>query len=358
MSKELDSAVNSLSEQTGKINIALHYAGGDMEKAKAMVAGSYKDVYVLKARFASSTLHGAFLVFYNGIYNKLIDSLVLVVSTYMTKTIDTATDWKIFEKDILEVLSTGEHDTHFETLVKNRFYDGFNLSFCAELTRFLQSDNGIAVERALQKLTQFILNVQRIDIKVDSQHISSLDMETYSASSKKIDPSSLRKQEEPREAAPAPGQEAPEEVSEGQEGVKLIMNCALMLSPIKGKDIARIEPGDRIRVSIADSNPKCISVAKALNAYEDGELRPITARVKSIKPNPGGGYTIFGIVARGIYARIVEEEANIKVALDPAYELARAGVQDEGKPNLGVILGLSVIFIVIIAAIVALVLYF
>ncbi len=61
---------------------------------------------------------------------------------------------------------------------------------------------------------------------------------------------------------------------------------------------------------------------------------------------------------RGIYARIVEEEANIKVALDPAYELARAGVQDEGKPNLGVILGLSVIFIVIIAAIVALVLYF
>ncbi len=144
MSKELDSAVNSLSEQTCKINIALHYAGGDMEKARAMVAGSYKDVYVLKARFASSTLHGAFLVFYNGIYNKLIDSLVLVVSTYMTKTIDTATDWKIFEKDILEVLSTGEHDTHFETLVKNRFYDGFNLSFCAELTRFLQNDNGIA----------------------------------------------------------------------------------------------------------------------------------------------------------------------------------------------------------------------
>ncbi|HSV95361.1 MAG TPA: hypothetical protein VLM75_00350 [Spirochaetota bacterium] len=357
MSKELDSAVNSLSEQTGKINIALHYAGGDMEKAKAMVAGSYKDVYVLKARFASSTLHGAVLVFYNGIYNKLIDSVVLVVSTYMTKTIDTATDWKIFEKEILEALAAGDHDTHFETLVKNRFYDGFNQSFCAELTRFLQNDNDIAVERALQKLTQFILNVQRIDIKVDSQHISSLDMETYSASSKKVDPSSLKKQEEPGETASLPEQGEPEEVREGQEGVKLIMKCTILLSPIKGKEISRIEPGDRIRVSIADSNPKCVSVARALNAYEDGGLKPITARVKSIKPNSGGGYTIFAIVARGIYAKIVEEEANIRVALDPAYEHARAGAQDEGKSSLGLILGFSVIFIVIAAAIVALVLY-
>ncbi len=358
MSKELDSAVSSLSEQTGKIGIALHYAGGDMEKARAMVAGSYKDVYVLKARFASSSLYGALLVFYNGIYNKLIDSLVLVVSTYMTKTIDTATDWRIFEKDILEALASGDHDTHFETLVKNRFYDSFNLSFCAELTRFLQSDNGIAVERSLQKLIQFILNVQRIDIKVDSQHISSLDMELHSASSKKIDPSLLKEQKDQREEVPVPVQGVQEEVSEGQEGVKLVMNCALILSPIKGKEIFRIEPGDRIRVSIADSNPTCISVAKALNAYEDGALLPVTARVKSIKPNSGGGYTIFAIVARGIYAKIVEDEANIKVALDPAYELARAGAQDEGKSNIGLILALSVVFIVIVAAIVALVLYF
>jgi len=223
MSKELDSAVNSLSEQTGRINIALHYAGGDMEKARAMAAGSYKDLYVLKARFASSTPNGAFLVFYNGIYNKLVDSLVLVVSTYMTKSIDTGVDWKLFEKDILEALAAGEHDTHFETLVKNRFHDGFNLSFCAELTRFLQSDNGIAVERALQKLLQFILNVQRIDIKVDSQHISSLDMELNSASAKKIDASALKGP--PEEDPPPVAKEAADEVREGQEGVKLIMSC-------------------------------------------------------------------------------------------------------------------------------------
>jgi hypothetical protein len=356
MSKELDSAVNSLSEQTGRINIALHYAGGDMEKARAMAAGSYKDLYVLKARFASSTLNGAFLVFYNGIYNKLVDSLVLVVSTYMTKSIDTGVDWRLFEKDILEALAAGEHDTHFETLVKNRFHDGFNLSFCAELTRFLQSDNGIAVERALQKLLQFILNVQRIDIKVDSQHISSLDMELNSASAKKIDASALKGP--PEEDPPPVAKEAADEVREGQEGVKLIMSCSLILSPIKGKDISRIEPGDRIRVSITDSNPKCVSVAKALNAYEDGALLPVTARVKSIKSRPEGGYSIFAIVARGIYAKIVEEEANIKVALDPAYELARQGAGDESKSSLGLILALSVIFIVIIAAILALVFYF
>ncbi|MCU0845594.1 MAG: hypothetical protein MUC76_11785, partial [Spirochaetes bacterium] len=295
--------------------------------------------------------------FYNGIYNRLIDSLVFLVSAYMTKTIDTATDWKIFEKDILEALASDDHDSHFETLVKNRFYDGFNPGFCAELTRFLQSDNGIAVERTLQKLTQFILNVQRIDIKVEFQHISSLDMELHSASCKKIDPSSLETQEKRHEAGPVPDQDARDELRVGQDGVKLIMSCSVILSPIRGKDIARIEPGDRIRVYISDSNPKCVSVAKALNAYEDGELKPITARVKSIKPNSGGGYTIFGIVARGIYAKIVEEEASIKVALDPTYELARAGVQDEGKANLGLILGLSVVLVVIIAAIVALVMY-
>ena len=64
MTENLDAAMSSLSEQNKKLDIAMHYTHGDADKAKEMVSGHYKDVFVLKVKFTSTTSSGAFLFFW------------------------------------------------------------------------------------------------------------------------------------------------------------------------------------------------------------------------------------------------------------------------------------------------------
>jgi hypothetical protein len=342
MDEGLNSGAETLQDQAEKINVALYYVNGDMEKARQMVAGTFTDLYALKGRFVSSSLNGAFLLFFNKHYNKLSSAVTAVMPSYFGKEIQTAADWKVFEKDLLKISSGSERDEHLGTLVKNKLYESFNSTFSTELSRFLESKNTIALERVFQKLIQFILNLQRIDIKVDYQQISSLEMELYSSSSPKVDKAVLDRMAK-SDDAPAKETDHKDPIRQGMEGVKLVLKASLILAPVKGKDIALLQPGDRVKVAITENNPKAVTIAQALDAYKDGVFSPLTARIKHIEARPNAGYAIYAIIAKGIYVKIMEEEANIKVAMDAAYEMARAD-STEGK-------GMNVPALVIIAAV-------
>ncbi len=136
----------------------------------------------------------------------------------------------------------------------------------------------------------------------------------------------------------------------GEDGVKLILNCSLILSPIKGKDISTLVPGDRVMLSIVDSDSKAISVAKAFNAYQNNKMTPITGRIKMIKNTPDG-YLIYTVIAKGILGKTIEEEANIKVAMDPNFVWTN---QDEAETKS--YLPMIVVLLVVIAVLVAVVL--
>ena len=94
MSEKLDAAMSSLSEQNKKLEIAMHYTHGDAEKAKEMVSGHYKDVYVLKIKFTSTTSSGAFLFFFNIPYLQVVNSFVIVVNSYCMEEMNTTLDCK------------------------------------------------------------------------------------------------------------------------------------------------------------------------------------------------------------------------------------------------------------------------
>lgn len=348
MNNELNTALNSLSEQTNKLNVALHYVNGDMEKARQMVAGSYKDMYAIKGKFMSSSISGAFLIFFNSIYSKPVDMAVTVITTYAKKNFEASLDWRLFEKEILDLMAGGDNDDHLAILVANKFRESFNISFGRELCRFLETDNAIAIERVFQKILQFILNIQRIDMKIEYQKMSSLEMELLSASSHKLTPADLMKNDETAQAQDMAYDDTKDDAA-NVEGVKLIINAALILSPIKGKDITKLVPGDRIRVSVTDMDANAVSVMQALDAYKNGEFKPVTARIKSIDFEPNKGCTIYGIIARGIYIKIVEEELNIKVAMDPTYEMARRDQADVNEMNIPLLVLFIVVFVIVMA---------
>ena len=340
MSEELDSAVSSLGEQTKKLNIALYYVNGDMQKAKQMVAGTYKDLYALKCNFTSSSLYGAFLIHYNHMSFKITNIYVAVGPSYAVQSIEAGDDWRTFEKAIHSYIESGEQDDILSRTLRDKLTNSFSFLFIGDLNKYLKANNDISLNRMFQKVIQDSLGLQRVEANMMYQAITSLEMELFSISARKLDQQLIDSQKSKEEQAVQPAQPEKPVSSEpkvGQDGVKLIIHCGLILSPIKGKDISKLLPGDRVKVNIVDNNPKAVTVAEAFDAYKDNKFLPIIGRIKSIQQVPGSGYLIYAVIAKGIIAKIIEEEDNIRVAMDPAYSVT-ATEEAEAKSNLPIIM--------------------
>ncbi len=331
--EESEKAYQYLSEQTKKINIALHYTHGDMEKARQMVAGNYDDLYVIKVRFASSTMFGAFLLFFNHIY-KIISGLTLILSpSYTLQNINPEWDWIVFEKEIAELMQKGDYDQILAKTFRDKILKSFDIVLLNELARNIELKNEIAIDNLFRKLIQETLALKRVDSLVVYQPTSSLAMELHSVTIPKLQSDVVDgEQVKMPETQPAATGETEYAPQVGVDGVKLIIKSALILSPIKGKHISKLTPGDRVMISIIDTNPQAVKVAQALNAYENETFKPIPARITYVKSIPQKGYKVYGLIAKGIVVDIDEEEENIKVALDPAYA-ATVQPAEEVKPN-------------------------
>ncbi|HOO72098.1 MAG TPA: hypothetical protein PK926_10085 [Spirochaetota bacterium] len=358
MADNLESAVNSLSEQTKKLEIASYYTHGDMDKAKKMISGAFKDIYAIKMRFSSS-IYGAALLFYNPTYSILYPPYLIVTPSFAVDDMRTTVSWRQFEQEITENLEKKEHDDVLVAHMRDELAMGLSLEFAAELKRLIESNDEIAINRHFMKLIQNRLGFQKLNITVDFESATSLEMELDSKSSKKLDPRELKKKEEEKSKSDekGEGEETEEDPLAGKE-IKLILQGSLILSPIKGKDIKELSVGERIMISIIDSNPKGIDVAKAFNAYDDEQqrIKPIPGRIISLRHLSTGGYKIFAIVAKGIYLKIVEEEESIKVAVE--HDTRGVGTPVKGESSTRAMLPLIITLVIVLFLLISLIVYF
>ena len=356
MSNDINDAFQSLSDQTKKINIAQHYTHGDMDKARQMVSGAYRDLYVIKVRFSSSTLYGAFIVFFNHIYKHVAGVQIIVSPSYAVLNLDPSSEWQIYDREIKELLDQGDYDQVLVRSFRDKLNTMFSIVELNELSRYLESRNEIAIDNMLRKAIQNSLGLQRVDTNVYYETTSSLEMELKSVSAPKLSQDIIEGRQEKKEPK-APYEQEQKKSSQpkvGVDGVKLILNAALILSPIKGKYIHKLAPGDRIRVSIVDNSQQAIKVAQALDAYEDERFKPVVARIKTVDYVQGAGYKIYGFIAKGIVVDITEEEENIKVALDPSYA---AAMEQQSADEQSTSYPLIILLFMIFAAAVGIVLY-
>ncbi len=348
MPSDLETAANTLSEQTKKLQIALYYTFGDDDKAKKMVNGTYLDLYVIKGKFSSSSLYGAFIVFLNTTYLRVASSYAMISKSFDVSDIKSNQDWRNFEKQLVEMSKKSGYDESMTSKIKDSMNKALTIQEITKFSKLIEQDDGIAVNHYFQKFISDVMGFQNVELSVDYEKISSISMELNSITSQKMS------------SAPEPVKETPSEQNiivekledplEGKE-VKLVLNGALILSPIKGKEIAELAIGDRIMISIIDKSPKANDLLKAFNALkEDGTAKPIAGRIVSIKHTTD--YKIFAIVAKGIYLKIVEEEEFIKVAMDPAYYNTQSGTEEEdSKKNRITMFILAGIFFILVAII-------
>jgi hypothetical protein len=349
MSEILDTASDSLLDYTKKLEIANFYTNGDEERAKQMIAGTLKDVYVIKGRFSSTSSFGAFIAFVNHLYLTLNSIYPVISDSFALKDVKTFNDWITFEKDITDFLSNNSHDDVLGRQFKNVLTSSFTIQFSSELKKLVTDRNEMEVNRLFQQVVQARMGLQSVNMVVDIEMTSSLDMELNSITSQKVMDYKVHPDEK-KDGDPdieVDRDDDDKEVLKGKE-VRLILRGSLILSPITGRDIGLLVIGDRLKVKIVDTHSKAINVLKAFNAYDKDGPHPILGRIVYIRRRTDGGYTIYAIVAKGIYVKIEELEDNIKVAIDTSYLDSESDKSRMSNVNIIIIISLSAVLLSLI----------
>ncbi|MFH0975586.1 MAG: hypothetical protein V1874_07355 [Spirochaetota bacterium] len=345
---QMEKAVDSLTEQKKKLDISMYYTHQDADKAKQMASGTYKDLYVVKAKFSVSTTYGAFLFFFSIPYSSLIHSYAIMSHSYEVDDLKSNTGWRNFEENMISVNEHGGHDNEMTSKMKTELAQAFSTQKGAsqralELKKYLEANDQIAANNIIKKFIQDKFGFININLSIDYEQTSSLDMELSSKTSNKLDKELVSEAEKKKQEKGTESADADEDIDVDKKDIQLILMGNLVLSPIKGKAISSVETGDRIKINLDTSNSKAITVAKAFKAYEEGKIFPIMGRVVSIRHLSKGGYKIFCLIAKGIYVKIEEEEEDIRIASETPGE-----VREEHSSNTTILIVIVVILFILV----------
>jgi len=337
---------DSLNEKTKNIETSLKYTDGDMEKAKAMASGQYNDVILVKGKFLSksSGRSGLFFAFFN-ISNEYIASIdsVLSSSSEIFEKIRIFDDWKSLYSDMKSYKKSDN------TLDIQSFTDYFLDSLIGyDVFPYVTDGDLDELTKDIREILTKSFNDSEIQCQVEMEPTNSLMMETMSIP---IDsPGGAEIPDEAKDDVAAPVSEEDKKMAKIEESANFVISGKAIVSPVKGKYINDVDPGEKIMVLLSKNDPVSNKIIKVMEAEDtDGNIHPVKGRIKEKIPMEKGGYILYALVAKGVLSKIIEEE-NVKIRIDnPEEKKAQNGKSVETKNSL--IIGL-LIFLIIVAIII------
>jgi len=304
---------DSLGEKTRLINTALKYTRGDVEKAKQMVNGQLNDVIITKGRFSvGGHTYGVFLIFFNIENNYIMNLNSLISDTRSIHDKVSINDgWKFFYSKFKDFVSNevksgpkggGSYEFTRHLIESLGGYDVFG---------YIVENNIEIVTDILREIIEKYYNRDETQCQLDFEKTSSLQLEL---SGIPVEEPSITKEKPGDETDPS---EEERLIARIEKEADHVVDGRVIVSPVKGKYINDILTGDKMKVLLTNENDNiAVKVATAQKAITpDGEMLPVKARVKAKIPLREGGFMIYGVVAKNILVRIVEEE-NVKIEME------------------------------------------
>jgi hypothetical protein len=302
------SQYGSLSEQARMVNIAAKYTGGDIEKARLMVAGQNNDAVAVKGKFSviSADKFGIFILFVNlpGKFLMSINDLVVGSRAGIEKA-RIFDHWKQYYTGFTEIAKREGVGAAGSYELSNHLANSMN---GYNLYSGIEAGDLEGVTTALTEILIKYFGINDVECQVELEKTSSLAIELEGI---------------PLEQA---GEVLPEQKSPGADTAKgkfhdiesqadYIVDAKVIISPVRGKSIQTLRPGDSFKVQLLNKDEISMRVAEVLKAVtEEGDILPIKGRLKAKFPDTGGT-VMYAYIAKNVLARIVEEE-NVRIEVD------------------------------------------
>lgn len=302
----------SLNEKAKRIEISLKYTNGDMDKAKLMSSGKLQDVVVIKGKFAVADKNssGLMLGFVN-ILGEYISSVQVVLSanTRIYSTVRVFDPWKALYKNLIAYAAADD------SMNSGKLVSDLLTSFIeTDIFPDAQNKNLDFLSVSIQDMIKKSIGSDKVKSQFDIEMASSLDLELAGVEIMIPGPAEPLPAQEASESAPQkPKSDSPfqKKLDAIEANATYIIEAVCVLSPVKGKHISEIQSGERILVVLSAKDAMSDRIIDAYKARgEDGQPLPVVGRVIEKVPNEEGrGFIIYTLVAKGIYAKIVEEES-------------------------------------------------
>ena len=311
-----------------KIKLVLPYVNNRNDIAESVVKGAVNDVALVKFAFErGERLFGRGLIIY-GMVSKSVNTVFVVAGSERAFR---DTDMSAPVSEFLDDLEPLVNAESFDDQVAVRIESVMRRANPAQLADAASKGDRAIAGKAVEALLAAAIG-DGVDAEADSLLMNSLRMELL------LKPGT-RARRRSAEAQEAPAKE------ETPGGMKLL-NCDLILSPTRGRNISSLKPGDHVQVMLDSSNPVAYKILKQLNLMTADRVKPVGATVYSIKFNQKEGYKVFVHIAKGILGK-AEEEQDIRIKTgDPVVEEKMR--QASSSMVIGIVAGVIVLLIVVL----------
>lgn len=334
----------SFTERSKLIDTALKYTDGDIERAKLMVSGQFNDARIIKGKFeiVKKRIFGIFYIFINTskTYIMNINAFILSDDNNISK-VSIFDGWKTFYAD-------------FDELIRKRGEDALpSVDFVKHMSNSINNFNlyTIVENHNLDSLTETMIEIinkfytttgTHCQVDVDVSNSLTIDMSGV--------PLEIAGQLPDDDIQNIDGA-ASKKISEIESKFDYVINGRVIISPIKGKFIRDIKIGEKIKVILTGNDNVTRKVAKTFNAItQDEEILPVNVRVTEKFPMEKSGYYIYGLVAKNVLVRIIEEE-NVKIETDSVQKSVASPAQKsigDKKLILYLVLAFGILLLIIV----------
>jgi hypothetical protein len=290
-------------QKNPRFELALSFTGVDEDKARRMVSGEYKDILVLKAKFAipDADLHCNLVAFANtetGLFLNI--SLIVYSNVQAYESADPASPWRDYYRSCEKIAKSVQiRDTpDFLVHLKNSLA-GY------ELVADMRTGDVDSAAFKVGDIAGKFFGLKDID------SIAGLDV------------SSSIELAEQRISIAAAGSASPDNVSaepadtrpEIEKKTQFVVPAKAIISPLKGKMVKDLVKGDRIMILFEKRDAVSLKIAESLGALnEDRQYTSIKARIVEKVPVEKIGFWIYAAIAKNAVAKI-EEEGNVQIEM-------------------------------------------
>jgi hypothetical protein len=288
-----------------QIEIAKKYTRGDIVKARDMLSGQYQDIMVVKGKFLveEKGLSGFFLAYFNYIQEYIANVTAIISSkTVLFEKTRIFDSWKTLYNDLASFRESSD-------IIESQNFTYFLIDSFVGYDVFpdVQEHNLDDLTKIMIEIISKSFNAKSVKCQIEFEPTNSLALDTAGIKiavpgAENLDIKDIVEEDD--------------RVKKIESEAKFIIEGKAIIAPIQGKNANDLVPGDKIKVILPGKDLVSEKILRLLNAYDDrGERIPITGRIKANIPVEKTGYIIYAFVAKGVLAKIYEEE-NVKIMIE------------------------------------------
>lgn len=161
-----------------KLKQAEAYCQGDVELAKKLLSGDFKDSLVFKGRFkdVDDKIYGLFIVVINKLFFKILTADAIVsgmASIYRHKPLE---EWEVFLSKLEKEKSEAEFDKDLSEQLKNTMRRLLEITGVESIVFMAENNNITELTDQFRSITSDVLAMNNIQLMIDFDYTTSIEI--------------------------------------------------------------------------------------------------------------------------------------------------------------------------------------